>query len=409
MSVVEAGQIVDGRYEILERVGTGGMADVFCAQDRQLGRRVALKLLHQRFADDATFVERFRREASSAAGLSHPNVVGVYDRGEWDGRPYIAMEYLDGRTLKELVVERGPLPVDQAVDLTIQILRAARFAHRRGIIHRDLKPQNVMLDGEGRVKVTDFGIARAGASDMTETGSLLGTAQYLAPEQAQGHAVSPATDLYSIGIVLFELMTGRLPFDGDSAVSVALKHVSEAPPTPSGLNPAIGPELDAIVLRALAKDPAQRFGDADAFITALEGPRAAPAVVGAPVIVEREVIKDAPLDVERRRRWPWVVLALVLLALGVAAVVLLLGGNDRVRVPEVTGRTVRDASARLRAEGFEVRSERRSSSRVGRDMVLRQDPRAGTTREEGSVVRLVVSSGPRSVRLPNVVGDGRGA
>ena len=176
--------VVDGRYRILDRVGTGGMADVYCAQDLQLGRRIALKILHPRFAEDPEFVERFRREASSAAGLQHQHVVSVYDRGEYDGTYYIAMEYVDGRSLKRIVQEEGPLDPPRAIDLVIQVLRATRFAHRRGIIHRDLKPHNVLVDADGRAKVADFGIARAGASDMTETGSIMGTAQYLSPEQA---------------------------------------------------------------------------------------------------------------------------------------------------------------------------------------------------------------------------------
>nr|MDQ5807754.1 protein kinase [Actinomycetota bacterium] len=197
MSGIAQDHVVDGRYRLVSRLGSGGMADVWCADDLQLGRRVALKLLHRRFAEDAEFVERFRREASSAAGLQHPNVVSVYDRGEFDGTYYIAMEFLEGSTLKDLVKSQGPLDPDRAIDLTVQILRAARFAHKRGIIHRDLKPHNVIVDGEDRAKVTDFGIARAGASDMTETGSILGTAQYLSPEQAQGHAVSAQSDIYA--------------------------------------------------------------------------------------------------------------------------------------------------------------------------------------------------------------------
>src|SRR5215218_10425015 len=186
MSEIPPDLAIDGRYKVLTRLGSGGMADVYCAEDQQLGRKVALKLLHRRFAEDAEFVERFRREASSAAGLQHPNVVSVYDRGEYDGTYYIAMEFLDGITLKDLVKRDGPLDPERAIDLAIQILRAARFAHKRGIIHRDLKPHNVIVDSEGRAKVTDFGIARAGASDMTETGAIMGTAAYLSPEQAQG-------------------------------------------------------------------------------------------------------------------------------------------------------------------------------------------------------------------------------
>ena len=234
---LEAETVVDGRYRVLHRLGSGGMAEVYCAQDLQLGRKVALKILYRRFAEDSEFVERFRREASSAAGLQHQHVVAVYDRGEYDGTYYIAMEYLEGRSLKTIVQQEAPLDPDRAIDLTIQVLRAARFAHRRGIIHRDLKPHNVIVDAEGRAKVTDFGIARAGASDMTQTGSIMGTAQYLSPEQAQGHAVSAASDIYSIGIMLYELLTGRVPFEGESAVTIALKQVNERADAAQRLQP----------------------------------------------------------------------------------------------------------------------------------------------------------------------------
>ena len=236
--------LVDGRYRIMGRIGSGGMADVYLAEDTHLGREVALKVLHRRFAQDHEFVERFRREASSAAGLQHPNVVGVFDRGEHEGTYYIAMEHLAGRTLKEIVTSEAPLPQEQAIDLGMQILRAAGFAHRRGVIHRDFKPHNVIVDDAGNAKVTDFGIARAGASEITETGSIMGTAQYLSPEQAEGHAVTAASDLYSIGVMLYEMLAGQPPFDGDSAVSVALKHLAELPaplaPLPPRHQPGAG-------------------------------------------------------------------------------------------------------------------------------------------------------------------------
>ena len=194
------------------------MADVFLAEDQQLGRNVALKLLHRRFSADPGFVERFRREAQAAAGLQHPNVVSVYDRGEFEDTYYIAMEYLPGRSLKQLIRQDAPLDPVRAIDITLQILKATRFAHRRGVIHRDLKPHNVIVGDGDHAKVTDFGIARAGASDMTETGSIMGTAQYLSPEQAQGHTVGETSDLYSIAVVLYEMLTGQVPFDADSAV-----------------------------------------------------------------------------------------------------------------------------------------------------------------------------------------------
>src|SRR5437763_12528572 len=258
MAELDTGTVVDGRYRVLQRLGSGGMADVFLAEDQQLGRKVALKLLHRRFAEDPGFVERFRREAQSAAGLQHPNVVSVYDRGAYDGTYYIAMEYLPGLSLKQLVRQEAPLEPLRAIDITIQILKAARFAHRHGVIHRDLKPHNVIVDDSDHAKVTDFGIARAGASDMTETGSILGAPQYLSPEQAQGHAVSPSSDLYSIGVILYELLTGRIPFEAEAAVTIAIKHVSEAPIAPRTLNPAIPPELEQVVLWALNKSPADR-------------------------------------------------------------------------------------------------------------------------------------------------------
>ena len=269
MARLEAGKEVDGgRYTLISRLGSGGMADVWLADDTMLGRKVALKFLHERFASDTQFVERFRREAQSAAGLQHPNVVGVYDRGEWDGTHYIAMEYVQGAALKDLI-ERG-VTVGEAVEITRQILAGASFAHERGIVHRDLKPGNVLVDAEGRARVTDFGIARAGASEITQTGSVLGTAHYLSPEQAQGLEVNAPSDLYSVGVILYEALTGQVPFDGDSAVTIALKQVSEQPKPPSQLNPAVTPALDSVVLKALAKDPANRFATAEEFT---RGPR----------------------------------------------------------------------------------------------------------------------------------------
>jgi len=267
--MVEPDTIIDGRYRVLSRLGSGGMADVYLAEDQLLGRRLAVKVLHHHYAEDQEFVERFRREASSAARLSHPNIVGIFDRGEWDGTYYIAMEYVPGHSLKALVRERGALDPVVAIDIVTQILQAARFAHARGVIHRDFKPHNVILDEEGRARVTDFGIAYAGASDMTVTGSIMGTAQYLSPEQAQGHTVSTSSDLYSIGVILYELLTGAVPFDGDTAVAIAFKQVSAQPPAPSAINPAVPPALDEIVLRALAKDPADRYKSAEEFIAAL--------------------------------------------------------------------------------------------------------------------------------------------
>jgi eukaryotic-like serine/threonine-protein kinase len=251
--------LVDGRYRILNRIGSGGMADVYCAEDTHLGRQVALKMLYRRFAQDQEFVERFRREASSAAGLQHPCIVNVFDRGEHEGTYYIAMEFLQGKTLKEVIETEAPMPQERAIDIGIQILQAAGFAHKRGVVHRDFKPHNVIVARDDSVKVTDFGIARMGASEMTETGSIMGTAQYLSPEQAQGQGVGPASDIYSIGVILYEMLAGRVPFEGDTAVTVAVKHLNEQPPPISQFRPDVHPALEAAVMRALSKDPAERY------------------------------------------------------------------------------------------------------------------------------------------------------
>ncbi len=452
MKKIPADAVIDGRYQVIAHLGTGGMAEVYCAQDLQLGRKVALKVLHDRFAEDEEFVERFRREASAAAGLQHQHVVSVYDRGTWEGTSYIAMEYVAGRTLKELVNENGTVDPQRAVDLTIQILRAARFAHRRGVIHRDFKPQNVIVDEDDRAKVTDFGIARAGASDMTQTGSIMGTAQYLSPEQAQGHAVGGRSDLYSIGIILYELLTGGVPFEADAAVTIALKQVSEQPVPPSEINPEVTPELEAVVMRALEKDPNDRFADADEFIAALEaaGSRipsaaaiaaadaAAAAATAAPAAavaapppppppppsmpatgiypagepyreVAQERVAVAPPPPRRRRpRWPWLVGALVLLVLGAVAAAALISAPTTVPVPNVVGSSISVATQRLQNDGFEVTYVRDNSEKP-RNTVIGQDPTGGTSADEGSTVSLTISDGRALAAVPDVAGSGRRA
>jgi beta-lactam-binding protein with PASTA domain len=441
--VIAEGTVIDGRYRVLSKIGAGGMAEVYCAEDTHLGRKVALKLLHTRFAQDREFVERFRREASSAAGLQHPNVVGVYDRGEFDGTYYIAMEYCEGQTLKEIVSRTAPLDPERAIAIAKQMLVAARFAHRRNVIHRDLKPHNVILDSEDNVKVTDFGIARAGASDITEVGAIMGTAQYLSPEQAQGRPVTEASDLYSIGVVLFEMLTGRAPFDGDSAVAVALKHVNQPAPSPRETVPELPPELEAVVLKALAKDPAQRYGDADSFIKDLEvvearlrqGPvdvestavftpvgittaptalAPAPPAAAEPPPPAPPAVGDVPppppsalgeppgQPPERRRRWLAAGVVAGLVLLGVLAF-LVLGSKDQVTVPPVVGQTLQQARARVDRAGLGVEIKRRTDQ-APRNFVFEQSPNPGQRVDEGSVVTLFVSNGPSTVKVPDVVG-----
>jgi serine/threonine protein kinase len=422
--MVEPGTVIDERYQVAGRLGSGGMADVYLAQDALLGRQVALKLLHHRFAEDQEFVERFRREASSAAGLSHPNVVAVFDRGEWDGTYYIAMEYLPGRSLKAVVREHGPLSPPDAIDIVVQILLAVRFAHRRGIIHRDIKPHNVILDEEGRAKVTDFGIARAGASDMTLTGSIMGTAQYLSPEQAQGHAVKETSDLYAVGVVLYELLTGSVPFEGESAVSIALKQVSIDATPPSERNPEVGPALEAVVMRSLAKDPSARFASADEFIAALQQARQgiapSPLFNGNPPTATRDAAaalvvpplppsdeKHAPGDGERRRRRArWVAAAVAVLAIAAAVVLLFLlppSKSGRVTVPDVTGETQSAAVSSLKRDGLVSIVSLAANAHVANGLVVGTTPPRGTVVAKGSRVSVVVSSGPGIVALPNVI------
>jgi eukaryotic-like serine/threonine-protein kinase len=421
MTEVAVNTLVDSRYRILNRIGSGGMADVYLAEDTHLGRQIALKVLHRRFAQDQEFVERFRREAKSVAGLSHPNVVGVFDRGDHEGTYYIAMEHLPGRTLKEIVEAEAPLSQERAIDLGEQILQGAGYAHRHGVIHRDFKPHNVIVDEDGRAKVTDFGIARAGASEMTETGSIMGTAQYLSPEQAQGHAVTGASDLYSIGVMLYEMLGGRLPFEGESAVSIALKHLSEAPPPLAQFRPDVHPALEAVVMAALGKDPALRWQSAEDFADGLEAARAQieagvngvqdlaavaplPAPAPTPAVAEDGAPPPPGQQRRRRRRWPWFTIGLLTLALAGFLLYLALSGAfapDKVEVPRVTGQQLVQARAVLERSGFEV-AETRVRSRQPLDQVIDQDPNAGEEADEGATVTLEISNGPGTVRVPSV-------
>jgi beta-lactam-binding protein with PASTA domain/predicted Ser/Thr protein kinase len=417
---VSEGSVVDGRYQVLSRLGAGGMADVWLAEDRHLQRQVALKVLHRRFAQDREFVERFRREAESAAGLQHPNVVAVYDRGEFEGTYYIAMQYVQGPTLKQLI-DRG-ITIEEAVALIRQVLEAARFAHRKGIVHRDLKPQNVIVDPEGKAVVTDFGIARAGVSEITQTGSVMGTPHYLSPEQAQGMDVTAVSDLYSIGVILYEALTGRVPFEGESAVAVAMKQVSQTPLRPSSVNPRVSPALDAVVMRALEKEPGQRFQSAEAFIAALDAAMREPGVGGStaafaplpPVVAVAE--EEVPEDEERKRR-PWLWIGLIVAAIVGILIGLALTRKTTTTVPSVTGNPVNVAVALLEQRGFSVADIRHVNLEAPRGEVLEQDPPASPPANQASLdcsfltffcskpgVTLTVSNGPGSSKVPSTAG-----
>ena len=312
------GELIAGRYELEELAGTGGMSSVYRARDNLLERHVALKLLHDSYGADAESIERFRREARAVAQLSHPNIVTVIDRGEDGGRQYIVFEYVDGENLKELVARAGPLPVRRALELAIQVGAGLACAHEHGVVHRDVKPQNVLLNGDGLAKVTDFGIARSLDVDhgMTQTGAVIGTSNYIAPEQASGRSVDERTDVYSLGVVLFELLTGDVPFPGENFVAVAMRHVHEEPPSVLELRPDVPVRVAQLVDRALAKDPDERFPSMAAMVAEL---RACLAADEAPE--ERTMIVAAPARggtaARRRGRRSW---PLVLLLVGLAAV-----------------------------------------------------------------------------------------
>jgi predicted Ser/Thr protein kinase len=328
------GDLVGERYELEELVGTGGMSSVYRAHDRLLDRKVALKVLHSHYGDDGEYVERFRREARAVAQMSHPNIVTVIDRGHDEGRQYIVFEYVDGENLKQLVDRSGPLPARRAVELGLAIADALAFAHEHGLVHRDVKPQNVLLTPDGEAKVTDFGIARSldVEQGVTQTGTVLGTSNYLSPEQASGKQVTRATDVYSLGVVLFELLTGEVPFPGENFVAVAMKHINEPPPDISARRPDVPLRLVAAIERALAKDPSQRFGSMDQFAWEL---RQCLAEMGTAdddrtFIAQSPVVRESrPHPVRaRRRRWPLYLLAALLVAAAIAAAAIGLGGSN---------------------------------------------------------------------------------
>ena len=435
------GTIFAGRYRLERKLGSGGMADVWLAEDQELGRKVAIKMLHERYANDVQFVERFRREATHAAGLSHPNVVSIHDRGEAEGSYFIVMEYVEGRTLKELIVTRGPCPVPVAVSYVRQVLAALRYAHRNGIVHRDIKPHNVLVDHEGRVKVADFGIARAGSSQMTEAGSIIGTAQYLSPEQARGAPVDESSDLYSTGIVLYELLTGEVPFTGETPVEIAMKHLSQIPEAPSTIRPEIPRDLDLVVLRALAKEPADRYrtakemdrdlelvgrGEAvgteteEAATMVLRGESTAATAVAPPGRPPGyggdERYRSYEGEVRRGRAWwPWLLALGAAITLGIGAWLFYdsiqdeLDANDPVAVENYEGILESKAVESIRADGFEDRVIRLPNSDVERGYVFEQEPEPGSRLPKGSIVTVRVSSGKRKVTVPTLVGESRDA
>ncbi len=443
----ERGQPFDGRYRVLGRLGVGGMATVYLAEDSSLGRKVALKVMAERYSEDGEFVERFRREAQAAARLNHPNIIAVYDRGEADGRPYIAMEYLQGRTLKQVIQAEGPLPPERAIAIAMQVLAGLRYAHEHGVVHRDVKPHNVLVGDDGRIKVTDFGIAHAGDPQMTEVGSIVGTAQYLSPEQARGRGVGPQTDIYSLGVVLYEMLAGRVPFEGDSSVAIAMQHVSDPPPPLRALAPDVPESLALVVAHAMLKDPAQRYGSADEFaadldrvrrglvpvaataahtaIVARDPTELVPAVEATPLLSGEQPLPARPTP-RKRSRWPWLLVLLLLLAVGALAAFAIGGvpGDDSPTTtggPTTTGQTTTAVSTHtlddLEGKTYQEAKATLSSYQLGlvvpkaqpvRDathkanIVVASDPPAGAVLQRGDTVRLKVSRG--QMEIPNIVG-----
>ncbi len=432
------GTLFDGRYHVVRKLGAGGMANVYLAEDQELGRRVAIKILNDRHAGDEQFVERFRREAKNAAALSHPNIVSIYDRGEAEGTYYIAMEFLDGRSLKELIVSRGPAPIAVSVEYARQILQALRFAHRHGIVHRDIKPHNALVDAEGRVKVTDFGIARAGTSQMTEAGSIVGTAQYLSPEQARGAAVDQRSDVYSLGVVLYELLTGAVPFNGDTPVEIAMKHLSTIPEPPSTKREDIPRDLDLIVMRALAKEPDDRYQTAEEMDADLE--RFARGAAVSPVTEESAtqimrlpqdpiaeaaatmisparrvqpppppVYYDLEEPIHRRPVWPWIAALLFVLGAGVGGWFLYseisnkLNSTKPVAVELYLNMPEAQARAKIQADGFSPVVDHHASRTTQFGLVFKQDPVAGKRITKGSEVHIWVSTGLPKAEVPDLV------
>jgi eukaryotic-like serine/threonine-protein kinase len=419
---------LDGRYHVLDRIAAGGMGEVYRAHDAVLERTVAIKVLHRNLAGDAGFVERFRREARAAASLNHQNIVAVHDWGSVDGIYYMVMEYVAGRSVRELMNEQGLFAPAQATDVLEQTLAALQHAHRQGIVHRDVKPENLMVTRDGVVKVADFGLARALAdAQITEAGTVTGTVQYLAPEQLQGEPADPRTDLYALGVVAFELLTGRLPFTGETPMAIAYKHIHERVPTPSSFNPAVPASLDGWVASVTEKDrelrpesaaearrdlmaesgslsPAEPLSSLVPDVTVIPAPEAkAPMDPAATVTIPGRTTKHP----QGRRGWKLaLVVLLAIVALGSAAwaawAYLI---PHRVDVPDVVGMPVGKAQGTLGDAGLVVRmAEGQYSTKVAADHVLRVQPPEGTTLEKGDRVTLVPSLGPRPVPVPDVIG-----
>jgi serine/threonine-protein kinase len=423
---VTAQTLLGGRYLVESELGRGGMATVFKGTDTVLGRPVAVKVLSPQYSGDANFVTRFRREAQAAASLNHPNLVSVYDTGTDDGVHFIVMEYVEAKTLADYLAGGGRIMPERSIEIAEAVCDALSVAHAHGIIHRDIKPANIMITSKGDVKVTDFGIARviSGADTLAQTAAVLGTASYLSPEQAQSQQVDQRSDIYSLGVALYEMVTGRPPFSGDSPVMVASKHVLEQPTPPSKLNADVSPELEAVIMKALAKNPDNRYQDADEMKADLERARLGQGVQATPLLPESARTQriapagpptavlppGAPEGGERRRWWiPALIILLILAVLGgglyLLASSLLSTNTDSVTVPDVRGFTEEAATRTLRDAGFEVTPEFQvTANQADVGDVIKQSPDPGALLDKGETVTITVGKAPKQVPVPNVVG-----
>jgi eukaryotic-like serine/threonine-protein kinase len=418
-------QVLGERYEVESRLGSGGMAEVWRGHDRRLNRTVAIKTLLSQYARDANFVDRFRREAQAAARLNHPGIVSVYDSGSDGDTPYIVMQYIEGRTLADFLASGKRLPPEQAARITKDIAEALAAAHAQGVIHRDIKPANVMITRDGKVLVMDFGIARliSGPETAPQTSAVMGTASYLSPEQAQGHAVDARTDIYSLGAVLYEMLAGRPPFTGESPMAIAYKQVNDTPVPPSSVNADVPPELDAIVMRALSKNPANRYQSGQEFADDLQRALTGGQVLATPLLPEsgeatQVISRPQPTSVlppqedepgGSRKAWLGALIAIVIMALLGAGAYLLVTmlsdeGTEFVSVPELLGLTREQAERRLAEEGLVLDNvSRRQTDQAQEGTVIDQDPRPGNEIAVGGEVDIVLAATPR-VEVPSVVG-----